>query len=334
MSAKNLLIIRFSSIGDIVLQTGLIGSLKEKWGEDLRITFVTSKEYACLIQNHPWIDEVIAFDKSQSLNEFVDNLKTKNFDFILDLHSTHRSRVIRMKLWKIPTLIVDKRTLERKILVGLKLNLFKIFNDQLPQAKRLVKDFKEFMSLKSFKANKVGVEKLEEKDIISIVPTASFLPKRWPINSFYSLTEKLLADEKLKNYDIQILAGPQDNFCEVFSSLEEKYPNRCFNLQGKTTLEQSVQKISQSKLVIGNDTGMNHIAEAFNIKVLTIFGPTHSSFGFRPILDNSKYLEANVWCRPCGTKGSRQCFRSKHFCMENITVDDVYNETKELLRVC
>nr|MBA2403254.1 glycosyltransferase family 9 protein [Bdellovibrionales bacterium] len=156
-----------------------------------------------------------------------------------------------------------------------------------------------------------------EGEYVVLAPSASFLPKRWPIASYVSLAEKLLA---LTTYKIVILAGPDDKFCEAFSELKS---DRIINLQGKTSLKESMSILSRTKVCIGNDSGMNHIAEAHGVPCLTIFGATDPRFGFAPHAAKSRYISKELWCKPCSNTGSKPCFRGKLYCMEEISVDEV-----------
>jgi ADP-heptose:LPS heptosyltransferase len=91
------------------------------------------------------------------------------------------------------------------------------------------------------------------------------------------------------------------------------------NLQGKTSLAESAGWVRQARLVVGNDSGMNHLAETNEVPVVTLFGPTHEAFGFVPHLPRSRTLSVELWCRPCSPTGKRPCFRSEQFCFTAIT---------------
>jgi heptosyltransferase II len=343
-------LIRYSSMGDVILQTSLVAALKESYGDKLKITFITSKEFKTLLDDHPLIDEVIAFDRSKEVYRlFLKRIKSKSsFDFIFDLHATLRSKLFRMKFCCVPSLSVDKRTIEREIFCKTKIKLFNVSNDA--QVRRLISDFKQILGLANFDeissfvstiiktpkssdqltTSKYSFYKIQSiTPIISIIPTASFFYKRWPIESFVSLTKQILECEKLNKYEIKILAGPDDNFCKVFDEIALSSNGRVENLQGKTSLDQSCEIVAKSSLVVGNDTGLIHVAESLGINVIDIFGPTHEFFGFGPYLKDSHFLSANESCSPCSSKGNKKCHRDQHYCMLNIEAQTILSKMKE-----
>lgn len=346
----HILLVRFSSMGDVVLQTATVNWLKSLMGKSLRVTFVTSKEFAPLIEGHPAIQTVVAFDRRaeswSSLKKKLKDIDEKSpFDLILDLHATMRSFKLKLAFWFIPALTVDKRRWERFFLTKLKGTFFKnligkkIFGLE-PQAERILIDFESIFGdnravrrTREYKQGNLGeltslnplpVFDLPEH-IIVLAPSASFLPKRWPISSFVELAKKLLEET---DYHLVVLAGPGDDFCQAF---EEISSPRIINLQGKTTLKESMSIISRSLLCVGNDSGMNHIAEAYGVPCLTIFGPTDPRFGFTPHGTSSAYISKELWCKPCSTTGSSKCFRDRLYCMENISVTEVLTKINSIL---
>ncbi len=306
------------------------------------MTFVTSDEFSDIIKEHPGIKNVVSFgrrkgEKWKDLIRKIDAIdEDRPIDLILDLHATLRSFHLRCSYWNVPALTVDKRRWERFFLTKLRsTKLKKIFDSKIfglePQVIRVLKDFenifqdkqavfrtqsarggkhKELTSLKSHPRAKAG-------DYIVVAPSASFLYKRWPVESFVNLTQEILAKTP---YDVVILAGPDDKFCEAFERISSP---RLQNLQGKTTLSESMAYLEYSKLCIGNDSGMNHIAEAYGVPVVTIFGPTDPRFGFAPHGSKSVTLSKELWCKPCSTTGKKDCFRDQHYCMQMITVKEV-----------
>ena len=160
---------------------------------------------------------------------------------------------------------------------------------------------------------------------VVLAPVASFAAKHWPIENFVALAKKILHETEL---DVVVVAGPQDNHCEAFGAITDP---RLINLQGKTKLLQSAAWLKGARAVVGNDSGMNHIAEASGVKVLTLFGPTHEAFGFAPHLPGSKSLSQDLWCRPCSATGARKCYRAEKYCLTQTTPDHVWTDLQGLL---
>lgn len=339
--------IRFSSMGDVVLQTATVNWLRSLFGKELTVTFVTAREFVSLLEGHPGINHVIGFDRRKDRwNEFVDRVRVHApYDLILDLHATMRSFRLKISFWSTPQLTVDKRRWERFFLTKIKSVFIKKFFGRIsvglePQVERIIidlqdlfedsrgvaatRDFRKGPNAEMTSLPSPDVYPLPEKYIV-VAPSASFEPKRWPIKSFVELSELLLRDT---NYHLVVLAGPEDKFCEAFGQIHSP---RLLNLQGKTTLKESMQILARAELSIGNDSGMNHIAEAHGVPVITIFGPTHPLFGFSPHGKKSSYLSKELWCKPCSTTGSSPCYRKELFCMQEISVAEVMQKAREAL---
>lgn len=347
----HILLVRFSSMGDVILQTATMNWLHALFGKEIKISFLTSSEFASCLENHPHLNHLITFnrrggEKWIDLKGKIRTLHQKEpIDLILDLHATLRSLRIKLSFWTIPALTVDKRRWERFFLTkfrGLFLKRLisaKIFGLE-NQVERILKDFETiFGDNRSFrrtqdkvKGKALQLTSLGESPLyplkspyIVLAPSASFKAKRWAIGSFKELAQKLLL---LTDLDVVVLAGPDDRFCDEFNVISS---NRFHNLQGQTSLAESMSILARAKCCVGNDSGMNHIAEAYGVNCVTIFGPTDPRFGFAPHGKYSTFLEKELWCRPCSTTGSRDCFREEHFCMKMISVEEVTSAVLKML---
>jgi heptosyltransferase-2 len=347
----HILFIRFSSMGDVVLQTATINWLRSLLGPEVRFSFVTSSEFVSLLDGHPEVQNVVSFDRRKGekwgdLLQKINDLDEKDpIDLILDLHATLRSFRLKLSLWNIPSLTVDKRRWERFLLTKIKsVRLKRFFDHKLfglePQVERIIRDFESVFLDSRGKRRTVEYRKGPHEEMTSlaplpkypipgsyivIAPSASFLFKRWPVTYFAELTRELLNET---SYHFVVLAGPQDNFCEVFNEISH---DRLHNLQGKTSLKESMNVLAHAKLCIGNDSGMNHIAEAYGVPCVTLFGPTDPRFGFAPHGTKSRQLSKEMFCKPCSTTGKTPCYRDRHYCMEEISVKEVKATTLEIL---
>ena len=347
----HILLVRFSSMGDVVLQTATINWLRSLLGKEAKLSFVTAQEFVSLVDSHPEIHKVIGFDrrkgeKWKDLTKKIDELDNEQpIDLILDLHATLRSFRLKLDYWNIPALTVDKRRWERFFLTKIKnVKLKRLISPKVfgleTQVERILKDFEGIFGDSRAKRRTVDFRHGPHEELTSLAdlpeypipgpyivlaPSASFLYKRWPVSSFVELAKKLLEETP---YYIVILAGPDDKFCEVFNEITHE---RLLNLQGKTTLKESMRVLAHAKLCVGNDSGMNHIAEAYGVSCLTLFGPTDPKFGFAPHGSNSRYISKEMFCKPCSTTGKTPCYRDRLYCMEEITVEEVRLHTVELL---
>jgi len=343
-------LIRFSSMGDVVLQTATVNWLRSLFGKKLVVTFVTSREFMSLVEGHPGIDHVLGFDRrKEDWGDFMKRLKAhdeaKPFNLILDLHATLRSFRLKLSFWGVARLTVDKRRWERFFLTKIKsVTVRRIFHGKFfglePQVERIIRDLQDIFgdtrgvsATKSWRKGKneemTSLSELPDYPVpgkyIVLAPSASFAPKRWPVEYFVGLAEKLL---QATEYHLVVLAGPEDKFCDAFDRISSP---RLLNLQGKTTLRESMSILSRAELSIGNDSGMNHIAEASEVPVITIFGPTDPLFGFSPHGKKSSFLSKDLWCKPCSTTGKSPCYRKEQYCMKEITVDEVFAKATEAL---
>jgi ADP-heptose:LPS heptosyltransferase len=331
----NILITRFSSMGDVLLQTAVMSWLKETYQNNINLYFVTSLEFKPLVEDHPLIKESFFYDRrsGEKLSGLIKKIKTSiDVDLIIDLHATTRSTLLRWCFWNKPRLVVDKRRLERWLLQRLPISKkwasWKFLGLE-PQVQRIPRDWEGlFMAPLLTKRPLTSLAKTIKIDhpnkYIAIAPVASFEPKKWPLAFYRTLIQNILAET---HYDVVVIAGKDDD-CSELNDIQD---NRFLNLQGKTTLLESMGWAQGAQLVIGNDSGMNHIAEASGVKVLTLFGPTHEAFGFAPHLPGSKALSVDLWCRPCSATGKRACFRSEPFCMTKLTPALVWATAKEML---
>lgn len=354
----HILLLRFSSLGDVVIQTSFASWVKSIYPK-ASITFVTSKEFVSLVSAHPHIDKVIPYERKKGLSD-LKNLRTMTrtihfenpIDFIIDLHGTTRSFFLKLLNPDIPCLNLDKRRIERFLLTKLKIDFLK---SEKSLHERTIDDYQSFFSksylresLEDFLENSNKVKgsltsspesfcdtefKKPFDKYLVIAPVASFEPKRWPMINFIEVAKKILEDDQLSSYSLALVAGPSDDYADEFNKVVQQYPKRAVNFKGKTTLAESSRVIRHSELVLGNDTGMGHIAESYGVPIISIFGPTSESFGFRPHMKNSQAISTDLWCRPCSTTGKKKCFRSKQFCMENVTIDSVFQSVKSKLNI-
>lgn len=370
MAKIHFLVIRFSSLGDIVLNSSILGHLKHRYGENIHISFLTSKMFCPLYEGHPHIDSLYGFSRQKGLkgllalfSEVKKIHDERPIDLFLDLHGTLRSLALRFRFFYIPRLFVDKRTFERSLLTALKINILSQQGKQLfkkVQAPhrfgelllaRTVEDFKGILDIDQvkvgvngqlsscvqsfrddpgFSLTKWGLSDSDEKKYIVFVPSASFPEKRWPLDSFVSLIKTVLMDQQFSSYKFVVLAGPDDEFCRVFDQFSVSHRDQFFNLQGKSNFAETAMLVKKAAFCVGNDTGVPHIAESVGTPSIFILGPTGEEFGFYPHLKQSRTVMLRLWCRPCTTNGKGNCIRSERFCLTQISPQMVWQEMTSL----
>jgi heptosyltransferase-2 len=321
MRRKKILIIRFSSFGDIVQAMSVLPNL-----EDDEVHWLTKQEFKELIAASPLVSRIWTLEKGRTLFSIVKlfwQLKSEQFDIIYDAHQNLRSSLF-ISLFRIFTLNVKiisrpKDRLKRFFLFYLKLNLlptpFQGIRSylspltQIPRESRYQNQIWKFpQNLKNKVQNIIPVN-----DFIVIAPSAAWEMKRWPIEHWKNLILQT------KN-NIIIVGGPGDHFCQELAALD---PARIFNFAGKLSLLESCYLITLSKKLISADTGMLHVADLLNIPGIALIGPT--AFGFTTG-HHIKILEVKLNCRPCSKDGRGRCSQKIYQrCMKEISPEMVIN---------
>lgn len=319
------LIIRFSSIGDIIQCMGVIGGIRERF-EDVEIHWITRKDMVATLSIDHRIDKIWAFDKAAGLPgllKMAAELRKENFDYIYDAHSNIRSNLLKLIVSPVPFLkpyvaLRSKERGKRFFLFNLGINLFdKPFRGVVSFQKPLKK-----WGITNFPANykdwqfpteiSSKYKDFVKRNMVTLVPSANWEMKRWPVSHWQTLV-KLLPD-----YNFIILAGPKDTFCEEIWRVA---PGRVINLAGCTSLMESCYIVSRSNIVVSADTGFMHAADLFQVPALALMGPT--AFGF-PTGPTVEILEKQLPCRPCTKDGRGKCKLSVYQqCMVDITPKQV-----------
>ena len=328
INPSSILVIRLSSIGDIVLTADFFSGLRNLY-YDARITWLVKKEYSEILSFHPAINKIIEWDKKKEpFFKLINRLKKERFDTVIDLHDTLRTKILCLffKILKSKIIKVKKYHLERLLLVLFKikpkgkamLSVKERYNELLKSLG--LKDQKKIkgLNIPSYfikKTLKILPENF--KGYITICDEATAQTKRW--DKFYELIETLLhLKEKV------VLIGKDRT--EIYSSLEKKFLKNFINLTARTSIMESAAIIKESKALVCNDTGMMHIGDALKIKTVSIWGPTVKEFGFYPQSKTSIVIEiSNLKCRPCSLHGSKVCPLGHFKCMRDIPVSDVLN---------
>lgn len=313
-----ILIVRFSSIGDIVLTTPVVRCLKQQLN-DVEIHFVTKKQFASVIHHNPYVDKLYTIEKST--NEIIQDLKNENYDYVIDLHHNIRTLKLKLQLGK-KSFSFNKLNYEKFLLVNLKRN-------KLPQ-KHIVDRYMDTVSSLNVINDNKGLDYfISEKDTVNVnealpanfingynvlVVGGSYFTKQIPINKLKEICEN-------SSLPITLLGGKED--AHIAEQVQAVFKDKTINLCGKLSLNQSASIIQQAQKVITSDTGLMHIAAAYKKDVISLWGNTVPEFGMGPYLagENSLLLEVkNLGCRPCSKLGYRKCPKGHFNCMNQIQI--------------
>ncbi|HYG39537.1 MAG TPA: glycosyltransferase family 9 protein [Cytophagales bacterium] len=321
MGKKKFLILRFSSIGDIVLTTPVIRAIKTQVA-DSEVHFCTKKNFEAILKSNPYVDKLHLLEKD--LDPLIKNLKQENFDYVIDLHKNLRTSLIKLRLGA-KSRSFDKLNFEKWLYVNLKV-------DKMPNV-HIVDRYMETVSELGVKNDgkgldyfipeddEISVESLPEthrKGYVAYAIGANHNTKKLPVHKMIELCEKI-------SRPVILLGGKDD--VETGEKVKAHFdssnsPTVIFNGCGKYKLNQSSSLLKQADLVFSHDTGLMHIASAFKKKIYSIWGNTTPQLGMYPYQTPHEILEVKgLSCRPCSKLGYPKC-PLKHFkCMNDQVFD-------------
>jgi len=304
-----ILVVRFSSIGDIVLTTPVVRMLKKQLNTEVH--FLTKSTYVSLLKNNPYIDSVYQIE--DSINEVVTDLKKEKYDYIIDLHNNLRTQILKFRLG-VPSRSFNKLNMEKFMLTTFKM-------DSLPEV-HIVDRYLDTVTHLGVQNDNEGLDfflKDEDKVDLSQIPD-SFIA--FVIGGQHATkmlpTEKIISIINKINESVVLIGGSED-----FERGEEIIADTkdTFNSCGKYNINQSAYLVKNAKHVITHDTGMMHIAAAFKKKIYSVWGNTVPGFGMHPYLSdsNSRIIEVkDLSCRPCSKIGYAKCPKGHFKCMQEI----------------
>jgi len=309
------LIIRFSSIGDIVLTTPVIRNLKQQC-EDAEVHFVTKKQYAGILEHNPYIDKIHVLDKSFS--DLITELRNEHFHYVIDLHNNLRTSRLKLKLHNV-SFKFNKLNWEKWLMVNFKKNKLPNIHivDRYMEPIRFYIDGNDNKGLDFFipAQDEVDINTLPQhfrNQYIAFAIGAQHSTKRLPDEKIISICKKI-------NKPIVLLGDKNDSI--VAEKVKNTVGDNIYNACGKCSLNQSSSLVKQARIVISHDTGLMHIAAAFNKQIISVWGNTIPEFGMYPYMsgEGSEIIEVKgLPCRPCTKIGFNQCPK-KHFkCMNDI----------------
>lgn len=335
MKINKVLIIRFSSFGDIVQCSSVVELIRQRFTSS-QIDWVTRSEFDYLVKLNHNVNKVWSFDKKLGLSGLISlgmQLRREGYDHVYDAHNNLRSKLlsflIRSKVVGGPNWITrSKDRFKRVLLFTFRINTFPwpfkgIRSYQEPLKKWGISPGADEL-LVTWDFSEASREKakgfLQNKKTIILVPSAAWEMKRWPLPHWKKLIEIM------PEHHFVVLGGREDHFCEELKAVA---PERVVNLAGKLSLVESCALIEKSELVISADTGLLHVADVLGVKALSLMGPTAFGFTIGPQI---KTMEVELPCRPCTKDGRGSCSQDVYQkCMVDITPQKVAQEALHLL---
>jgi len=322
-----ILLVRFSSIGDILLTTPLIRALRVRH-PGARIDAVTKAGFAPLLADNPHLTSVVAIAPGESLAALAARLRTVNYTHRLDLHGSLRSSLLRALMpgrWH----GYSKHRVARALLIRTGKNHYPAGTRSVPE-----RYFEAAAGLdvtpdpgppEFFLAGASHAEAstwlaaagLEPgRDIVALAPGAAHTTKRWPVERWQALATALMA----RGQQVVVVGGPDDH--AVASAVALGAPGAT-NAAGQFGLQGTGALLARSRALVSGDTGVMHMATGVGTPVVALFGPTVEAFGFFPYHARARVVQHDLPCRPCSRMGGPACPLGHHDCLRGIPPAEV-----------
>lgn len=322
------LVIRFSSIGDIVLTTPVLRCIKQQ-RPDVELHFATKASFRPVMANNPYVDKFHYLE--DDLDVLIDELKQESFDLVIDLHRNIRTLRIKRKL-KVKSRSYNKLNIRKWILVNLKWNL-------MPD-RSIVERYLEAAKPLGVKNDGQGLDyflhphtALKNSDLpmshwagyVGCVIGGSYFTKKLPVDKWKDFISKI-------PYPVILMGGPEDSAeGREIAALD---PVKIYNACGKFSLNESAWMVKYAKVIVSNDTGLMHVAAAYKKPVISLWGNTSPEMGMFPyygynniketIAPNSIILEnKDLYCHPCSKIGYDKCPKGHFRCMRELNMDEL-----------
>ena len=327
---RKILVIRFSSLGDIILSSPTVLNLKIGYPQSY-ITFLTKPKYRQIVKMFGTVDEIALLPESGKFTEqllLLKYLEQQNFDIIVDLHGNFRSSLARTVLTAGQKVVYPRNRSARQRIVRFKdftatngnthTHSIDKYNDCLLELGLAAPTRRPvFQEIK-------GIIAAEHPTVV-IAAGAAFKNKQWPVEKFAEVAVKLHHSHQAK---IIWAATEKD---ETPASLKEQIPEDKLSLLSNHPIAELASIISEATITIANDSGIAHLSSAVGTPVISIFGPTHPALGFEPrgLLD--EIIQADVSCRPCSLHGDKACFQKEQYCFTQIEPPEVIKKAGRLI---
>ncbi|MBD3346288.1 MAG: hypothetical protein GF401_14630 [Chitinivibrionales bacterium] len=329
----NILVIRFSSMGDVILTAPVFTLLRSRY-PGATIILLTRHEYGDIFRDDPRINRILSPKKGEWPSELSDIV----WDKIIDLQANSSSRrVIRKLNTNSPVARFRKLHFERLLLLLLRIDCYKPEENVVYRyAKAAGYSEKEHGALPLVEIrvshsgtgikNKTAEIMNQGKPILALMPFSAWKNKEWPI-TYYAETGRYFIS---RGWNIAILGGPEER--EKGISLKNMLGPAAFSFAGELSIGGSAELLARCSLALGNDTGLSHLARASGVETGIIYGATTRHFGFFPY-GKPPYaiFEEKIWCRPCHPHGGNICLRyNKRSCLFRIKPDVVVRRLEAL----
>ncbi len=348
---SRILVIRFSSMGDIVLTSPVTRQLG-RICPDAEIDFLTRDEYAPLGWALPGITRVQRFEPEQGLWRVVARLRRMRYDLVFDLHGNIRSRLVGLAGAARRVVRYDKRRFARMALIARPggpaavshtvdryLEVLgaldgKTVHDKTPgdgapdeSASKIPELIVEDSAAAEVASRLAGAGIGPEDPVLGLAPGASHGPKRWPPDRFARVADQLAAVHGMR---VLLLGSEGDR--PVAAEVAGTMKKPALDWTGVTDLALLPAAVKRCRHLVCNDSGPMHVATAVGTPVTGVFGATHPRLGFAPLGPEDAAVSLDLPCSPCSLHGDRACRFGTHACMEDLPPQRVIAEAERRLQ--
>lgn len=314
-----ILVIRFSSMGDIIYTSPVVRCLKKQL-KNVEIHYLTKSNFKYLLDKNPYIDRLHLL--KPKLADTIQELKAEQFDYVIDLHNSLRSLLVRLQLG-VKSSTYQKERIKKWLAIKWKINKIKPDHlvDRYLKTVAFLGIVNDHQPIDYFLPKKTNpIENIlpnhYPKPYVAFIIGATHFTKRMPNHKVVNTIRKI-------KYPVVLLGGADvtQNAAIIVAEMNHKV----INLTGQINLNDSVTVVKNATFVIGFDTGLTHIAEAFNKKLVTIWGSTVPELlGVQPYLVDEHYeASVNLNCRPCSKFGLAKCPKGHFKCMNDISEEKI-----------
>lgn len=328
-----ILVIRFSSLGDIVLTTPVYHNLKLSYPE-CKISVAVKEKFSDILEGNPYIDNLIVLKNGESLFSLIKRIRSEDYDVFIDLHNKLRSFILRLFCGISKIIVYRKNTISKYLYIKNSIKGKFLTEHTIEKYLNVLQEIGVHPTIKS---PEIFIDqnlndfcekyKIRPNDLlIGINPGSVWPTKRWLPERFAEVADWLTI-----HYGAKIVMigsnNDRDDIDKVLAATKHPHLDLC----GKTNLKELATLISRCAMLITNDSGPMHIAAALQVPLVAIFGSTTKELGFTPYSTNNRIVEVNLPCRPCSSHGLKKCPK-KHFqCMRDISSETVMLEAKFFL---
>lgn len=329
-----ILIIRLSSLGDIILTTPILRKLRQHYRTDT-IHFLTKPQFAPILDNNPNIDRTITYDKAkQTILSLAKTIRKTDYDLIIDLQKKLNTAIIKLFNLKSSRLTYKKKHFRRWLLTEPKLSKYSapikstvdLYAFVLEQLNLKLESNQTELFLASQSSKIMTGKAAKDTKKIILAPGAKHFTKRYPPQYFSELITLLKGE-----FEADVILVGSTNEVEISQQINQGCEHQLIDLTGKTDLQELFGIIQQADLFISGDTGPMHIAAALKIPQIAIFGSTHPKLGFAPLNEKALIIQKDIECRPCSLHGRENC-PQKHFrCMRDLKPAEIFSQIKKII---